>query len=80
MLAARHERKAIKHLLEDKKHRLRRNEETSKWREFFSGRKPATAPVGNDTARIMQLVSIGGGASNMTLAFGICIAWSALCR
>lgn len=60
--AGHHKKRAIKHLVEDEKHRLRRNDATNKWREFWRRLKPATAPIPNETGRVVQLVSIGGGA------------------
>ena len=55
----------MKHLLEDEKHRQRHNENIKDWRSFWRKRNPASCPVGNDAARIVQLVTLGSGESLM---------------
>ncbi|BDA50521.1 hypothetical protein COCOBI_16-1970 [Coccomyxa sp. Obi] len=62
-----HERKAFKHLLEDEKQLQRRNENLKTWRKFWHKCNPATCPVGNEAARIVQLVNLGSAVGLVEL-------------
>ena len=63
----------MKHLLEDEKHRQRHNENIKDWRSFWRKRNPASCPVGNDAARIVQLVTLGSGESPMERQKSWCV-------
>ncbi|CAL8464918.1 g4453 [Coccomyxa elongata] len=66
-LLSHHERKAVKHLLEDGKQRQRRNENIKNWRKFWRKCNPATCPVGNEAARVIQLVNLGSAVGLVEL-------------
>lgn len=71
MVHAEEEKRAAKvvHMEDDEERRRTFNERMRRWREFWHRMEPATAPVPNETARVVHLVSAGAGEAS--LAFKI---------
>jgi hypothetical protein len=57
----------VVHVEEDAAGRRRFNERLNSWRSFWRHTGPASAPVANETARIVHFVSVAGGTHNSTI-------------